>query len=122
MVLHKKEQIMGKDALIQVRIDAEKKRQAEAFFEAMGMSLSDGVRIFVSHCVARQRFPFEIQPSVKEAKGNGFGILKSYASAAQRGSEREAWINSLISAPDVLIGNVDGTTNIGGDKAYRIGY
>lgn len=113
---------MGKDALIQVRIDAEKKRRAEAFFEAMGMSLSDGIRIFVSHCVARQRFPFEIHPSVKETKGNGFAILKPYASAAQRGSEREAWINSLISAPDVLIGNANETTNVGGDKAYRIGY
>lgn len=113
---------MGKSALIQVRIDQSEKESAEAFFDGIGISVSDGVRMFLSQCVSRQRIPFDIHPNPKKAQGLAFGILNSYAIAALRSKEREAWISSLISVPDELIGQVDATANASGDRAYRQHY
>ncbi|NPD31997.1 hypothetical protein HLV35_01770 [Eggerthellaceae bacterium zg-997] len=110
---------MTKDALIQIRVGKAEKEAADQFFASMSMTVADGVRIFIAHCLARQRFPFEIQPNVKQTADRAFGALHSYASPTKKSQERDAWIKSLNSEPDLLLGTSDFATNLGGDKAYR---
>jgi DNA-damage-inducible protein J len=49
---------------VQSRVNPELKQQAEAIFASMGMSLADGIRIFLQQTVNIQGLPF--QPSIKK--------------------------------------------------------
>jgi DNA-damage-inducible protein J len=49
---------------VQSRVNPELKQQAEAIFASMGMSLADGIRIFLQQTVNIQGLPF--QPSIKQ--------------------------------------------------------
>jgi len=50
---------MRADAVLQVRIDSNLKKEAEMLFERLGISLADAVRMFVSQCIEQQGLPFE---------------------------------------------------------------
>lgn len=47
------------NAMIQTRIDAESKKQAEEILAKLGMSLNDAVRIFVSQVIMTRGLPFQ---------------------------------------------------------------
>ena len=47
-------------SMLHVRIDDETKLQAQQALKAMGMSVSDAVRIFLTRVVAEQAIPFDI--------------------------------------------------------------
>jgi len=49
---------------VQSRVNPELKQQAEAIFASMGMSLADGVRIFLHQTVNVHGLPFK--PSIKQ--------------------------------------------------------
>jgi DNA-damage-inducible protein J len=49
---------------VQSRVNPELKQQAEVIFASMGMSLADGIRIFLQQTVNIQGLPF--QPSIKQ--------------------------------------------------------
>ena len=45
--------------VIQTRIDTAVKNEAEAIFKRMGMSLSDGIRIFIHQVITERALPFK---------------------------------------------------------------
>ncbi len=47
--------------MLHVRIDDETKEQATEALNAMGLSVSDAVRLFLKRVVADQAFPFELK-------------------------------------------------------------
>jgi DNA-damage-inducible protein J len=47
--------------MIHVRIDQDLKSRASKTFDAMGLSLSEAVRIFLARTAADQAFPFELR-------------------------------------------------------------
>jgi DNA-damage-inducible protein J len=49
---------------VQSRVNPELKQQAEVIFASMGMSLADGIRIFLHQTVNVHGLPF--QPSIKQ--------------------------------------------------------
>jgi DNA-damage-inducible protein J len=48
-------------SMLHVRVDEETKAQATAALNAMGMSVSDAVRIFLRRVAADQAFPLELK-------------------------------------------------------------
>jgi DNA-damage-inducible protein J len=51
----------GTTAMIHVRIDQNLKTKASKTFDAMGMSLSEAVRVFLTRVATDQAFPFELR-------------------------------------------------------------
>ena len=51
---------MAKEAILQVRMDAELKEQAEQLYKDMGTSLAEAVRIFARQSVLENGMPFQI--------------------------------------------------------------
>lgn len=47
--------------MLHVRIDEDTKEQATEALNAMGLSVSDAVRLFLKRVVADQAFPFELK-------------------------------------------------------------
>ncbi len=47
------------NAMIQARVDAESKREAEEILARLGMTLNDAVRIFISQVVMTRGLPFQ---------------------------------------------------------------
>jgi DNA-damage-inducible protein J len=65
---------MAQTALIQVRVDAELKKEAEALFYGMGLDTSTAVRVFLKQAIAQKSIPFAIssageQGELKKRKG-----------------------------------------------------
>ena len=52
---------MNGSATIQVRIDETTKTQAKNVFEMLGMSLSEGICLFLRQVVMHQGLPFEVK-------------------------------------------------------------
>lgn len=52
---------MGSTSMIHVRIDEQVKTQANATLAAMGLSMSDAVRVFLTRVAAEQRLPFSLE-------------------------------------------------------------
>jgi DNA-damage-inducible protein J len=48
-------------SMIHVRVDDDTKEKATAALDAMGMSVSDAVRLFLRRVVADQAFPLELK-------------------------------------------------------------
>lgn len=62
-------------SMLHVRVDEETKEQATEALAAMGLSVSDAVRLFLRRVVAEQAFPLELkvpnaetQAAMKEAR------------------------------------------------------
>ncbi len=47
------------NTVVQTRIDSKSKAEAEAIFRRMGMSLSDGIRIFLCQVINDKALPFQ---------------------------------------------------------------
>jgi DNA-damage-inducible protein J len=47
--------------MVHVRVDEKMKAEAAATLEAMGLSVSDAVRVFLKRVVAEKRLPFELK-------------------------------------------------------------
>jgi DNA-damage-inducible protein J len=57
---------------IQIRTDIEVKAAADSIFARLGITMSDGINIFLRQVQIHQGFPFEVrlhQPSVAESGG-----------------------------------------------------
>ena len=86
---------MAKTAVLQIRIDEQVKKEAEEFFESMGTSLSEAVRVYLQTCTKRHYMPFALTRGRTEGAGAAFGMLNIYASPSKMDAERETWIDSL---------------------------
>jgi len=51
---------MANNALIQVRIDEETKRKADALFSELGLDTPTAIRIFLNQSIRREGMPFEV--------------------------------------------------------------
>ena len=66
-------------SIIQTRVDSDLRQKAESILKAMGMSLNDGIRIFLQQVVNDRALPF--RPSVgQEQTADGSQWLDSEAS------------------------------------------
>jgi DNA-damage-inducible protein J len=55
------EETMARSTMLHVRVDDELKAQASETLEAMGLSVSDAVRIFLKRVISDQSFPLELK-------------------------------------------------------------
>ena len=51
----------ARTSMLHVRVDDDTKEQAATALEAMGLSMSDAVRLFLKRVVADQAFPLELK-------------------------------------------------------------
>ena len=49
------------DAIVRARIDSATKERAAAALEAMGLSISDAIRLLMVRIAEEQRFPFDVK-------------------------------------------------------------
>lgn len=60
---------MRADTVVRARIDSETKERATAALEAMGLSVSDAIRLLMLRIADEQRLPFAVQvPNATTAK------------------------------------------------------
>jgi len=59
---------MANTTMVHVRVDEDIKAQATATLAAMGLTLSDAVRVFLTRIAAEQRFPFALELSNAETR------------------------------------------------------
>jgi len=60
---------MSADTVVRARIDSETKERATAALEAMGLSVSDAIRLLMLRIADEQRLPFAVQvPNSMTAK------------------------------------------------------
>jgi addiction module antitoxin, RelB/DinJ family len=52
---------MATTTMIHVRLEENLKKDASVALEAMGLSLSDAIRVFLTRVAADQQFPFALQ-------------------------------------------------------------
>jgi DNA-damage-inducible protein J len=52
---------MGVDSVVRARIDTETKTKATAALEAMGLSVSDAIRLLMMRIADEERLPFEVK-------------------------------------------------------------
>jgi addiction module RelB/DinJ family antitoxin len=65
---------------IQIRTDAEVKAAADSIFARLGITMSDGINIFLRQVQIHQGFPFEVrlrQPPAAESDGQTGNTLRS---------------------------------------------
>lgn len=54
---------MAATSMIHIRVDGQVKAQATRAFTAMGLSVSETVRMFLTRVAAEQRLPFAFEPN-----------------------------------------------------------
>lgn len=86
---------MAKESIVQIRIDADTKKQAENLYKSLGTSLSEAVRIFVRQSIIERGFPFMVKNNHNEIKTRG--RLYKYASLDLRSKEKEAFKKAMAS-------------------------
>jgi len=89
---------MPTTVMVHVRMDEHIKTQAAETLSAMGLTVSDAVRVFLTRVVADQELPFELKSpnaatraAMREARtlGKGrFATSKSLIDDLQKGSKR----------------------------------
>ena len=74
---------MATTTMVHVRVDERLKAQAAATLAAMGLSVSDAVRVFLTRVVAEQQLPFALQVPNAETRA---------AMAEADANFREYWV------------------------------
>ena len=60
---------MSSDSVVRARIDSDTKARATVALDAMGLSVSDAIRLLMFRIADEQRLPFSVQvPNVKTVK------------------------------------------------------
>ena len=81
---------MATDAVLQVRIDSELKKEAEELYRRLGISIADAVRMFVVQSLETQGLPFEVKLGPSR-KLHAYGIASKYADPEKVPLEKTAW-------------------------------
>lgn len=76
--------------LLQVRIDADTKKQADALFNELGLDTSTAIRVFIKQALKNKAIPFSIQAKSEEQQEafyntENVAILKARYERAQKG-------------------------------------
>lgn len=83
---------MPKQATLQVRMDEETKARAEKLFAALGLTLSEAVRLFMAQSVNERRLPFTPRLNGGEGGDGAFGKLRPYGKPNLNGEARAVWL------------------------------
>ena len=83
---------MAKEAVLQVRMDAELKESADTLFKNMGTSFAEVVRMMAQKSVDIGGIPFALTKT--DTQETGFGCLHKYANPKLIPLEKEAWANA----------------------------
>lgn len=59
---------MATTTMIHVRLEESLKKDASTALEAMGLSLSDAIRVFLTRVAAEQKFPFALRVPTVETR------------------------------------------------------
>ena len=63
---------MSSDSVVRARIDSDTKARATVALDAMGLSVSDAIRLLMFRIADEQRLPFSVQvPNAKTVKAMG---------------------------------------------------
>ena len=81
---------MAKDALVQVRMDAEIKEEVESLYRGLGTSFAEAVRVFAVQSIKAQGMPFRIAEPSSTA-----GRLSKYANADLTHLESKAFEKTM---------------------------
>lgn len=82
---------MAKDAVFQVRMDADVKERVEILYKRLGISFADAVRMLATQSLIEQGLPFK--PGVKRS---AFGIAAKYANPDLIQYEEGAFERAMI--------------------------
>ena len=88
---------MKTDAVLQVRMDSNQKKEAEELFERLGTSIADAVRMFVAQSIEQQGLPFEIRTEFPRRRTlHAYGALRKYADPSKIPLEEGAWERAVV--------------------------
>ena len=73
-----------KSALVQVRVDQETKRDADALFAGLGMDTPTAIRVFLHQAIEGRGFPFEIRQQPRYNSTTEMAIAEGDAIAEGR--------------------------------------
>ena len=83
--------LMASTTMVHVRLDQKVKARAEKALAAMGLSVSDAVRVLLTRVAGEKALPFEVRVpnattrrAMKEARRGGLKSFKSAPRAARR--------------------------------------
>lgn len=83
---------MSKQAVLQVRMDAEIKEQAEELYRSLGTSLAEAVRMFASQSIAENGMPFALHDPSTAQKG----FAAKYADPELIEKENDAFRKAMV--------------------------
>ncbi len=86
---------MAQTSMLHVRVDDEVKSQATVALTAMGLSVSDAVRLFLKRVVSDQAFPLELKVPNAETRAAIEESRKMMKLRAARFQTADALINDL---------------------------
>jgi DNA-damage-inducible protein J len=89
---------MAHSSMLHVRVDDEIKTQASEALEAMGLSVSDAVRILLKRVVNDQAFPLELKVPNAQTRAAMEEARAMAAQLAARFESADALINGLEEA------------------------
>ncbi len=89
---------MARTSTLHVRIEDDTKEQAAAALDAMGLSVSDAVRLFLKRVVADQAFPLELKVPNAATRAAMAEADTIAAKRAARFSDADALISDLEEA------------------------
>ena len=88
---------MKTDAVLQVRIDGQLKKEVENLYERLGISIADAVRLFVVQSLEMQGLPFDVKSGLTFHRTlHAFGIAKEYANPSLIPMEKDAWKKAVM--------------------------
>ncbi len=82
---------MAKEAVYQVRMDADMKEQVETLYQRMGSSFADAIRMFAAQSLLEQGMPFK--PTI--SSGKAFGIASKRANPELMQHEQGAFARAM---------------------------
>ena len=59
---------MSKTAIIQVRVEPEVKREAEAMLKKLGLTISQYINLAIHQLILEERIPFDVKLSTSKSK------------------------------------------------------
>ena len=84
---------MAKNAVYQIRMDAEIKNQVEELYRNLGTAFAEAVRVFAVQSLREQGMPF----IPTEARGRSYGMLSSLADPKRIPQEESAFLEAMVS-------------------------
>jgi DNA-damage-inducible protein J len=86
---------MGESSMLHVRVDDDVKAQATEALAAMGMSVSDAVRIFLKRVVNDQAFPIELEVPNAETRAAMEESRRLMKSHSDRDASAQSFFDDL---------------------------